>query len=143
MNNETVELLKECNSGCKMAIESMERVEGKIDDGRLKSIIDEYKDKHEQIKARTAHLLWDAGETQKDPGVMASAMSKVTTEMKMTFSGSSHQAAKIMMDGCNMGIQSICEYENDYKEASEEAKDIAHNLVKIEKEFMGHMEKFI
>ena len=143
MNEDTTQLLKECNSGCKMAIESMEQVEGKIQDSRLKGIIDAYKDKHEQIQSRTAHLLWNGGEKEKEPGAMASAMSKMSTGIKMAYSGGSHQAAKIMMDGCNMGIQSICEYENDYGNASEEAKEIAHSLVKMEKEFMAEMEQFL
>ena len=143
MNEDTIKLLKECNSGCKMAIGSMEQVEEKLHDSQMKNIIEEYKDKHKQIKARTVHLLQDAGENGKEPGLMASVMSHLTTEMKMTFMGDNHQAAKLMMDGCNMGIQSICEYENDYSNASEEAKRIAHKLVKTEKEFMGHMEKFL
>lgn len=48
-----------------------------------------------------------------------------------------------MMDGCNMGIQSVCEYENKYESASKEAKDTAHELVKIEKDFMEKMERFL
>lgn len=71
---------------------------------------------------------------------MASAMSWITTEMMMTFNGDNHQAAKLMMDGCNMGIQSVCEYENKYESAS---KDTAHELVKIEKDFMEKMERFL
>ena len=46
MNEDSINLLKECNSGCKMAIESMERVEKNLADNEMKSIIDEYKDKH-------------------------------------------------------------------------------------------------
>ena len=61
----------------------------------------------------------------------------------MTFNGDNHQAAKLMMDGCNMGIQSVCEYENKYESASKESKDTAHELVKIEKDFMEKMERFL
>ncbi|WP_302625760.1 hypothetical protein [uncultured Eubacterium sp.] len=143
MNEDSINLLKECNSGCKMAIESMERVEKNLADNEMKSIIDEYKDKHCQIKAQTYHLLKKDGEDGKDPNPMAAAMSKITTEVKMSFMGDSHQAAKLMMDGCNMGIQSICEHENDCRNADETAKEVAHNLVKIEKEVMGKMEKFL
>ena len=136
-------MLKECNAGCKMAINSMEQLESKLEDGQLKSIVDEYKDKYVQIKSRTRHMLKQAGEEEKEPKKMASAMSWITTEMMMTFNGDNHQAAKLMMDGCNMGIQSVCEYENKYESASKEAKDTAHELVKIEKDFMEKIERFL
>ena len=42
-----------------------------------------------------------------------------------------------------MGIQSVCEYENKYESVSKEAKDTAHELVKIEKDFMEKMERFL
>lgn len=143
MNEDSINLLKECNSGCKMAIDSMEQVQDSLADHQMKSIIDEYKEKHRQIEAQTYHLLEKEGERGKEPNPMASAMAKMTTGVKMTLMGDNHQAAKLMMDGCNMGIQSICQHENEYCNAEDEAKKIAHSLVKTEKEFMGQMEKFL
>ncbi len=54
-----------------------------------------------------------------------------------------HQIAKLMMDGCNMGIQSISEYQNKYKEASKEATELAKKLVKTEENFMQEMKQFL
>ena len=42
-----------------------------------------------------------------------------------------------------MGIQSVCEYENKYESASTETTDTAHEIVKIEKDFMEKMERFL
>ena len=54
-----------------------------------------------------------------------------------------HQAAKILMDGCNMGIQSLSEYINKYKAASKESISIAKSLIKTEEDFMCDLKKFI
>ena len=54
----------------------------------------------------------------------------------------SSQIAKIMMDGCNMGIQAISEKINAYPSASEKSKKIARKLIQIEEDFMEEMKAF-
>ena len=39
VSHDTVELLKECVSGCKMAIDSMEQISRYVSDDKLKTII--------------------------------------------------------------------------------------------------------
>jgi len=63
--------------------------------------------------------------------------------MKMMMHPSDHEVAKIMMDGCNMGIQSVSEYVNKYHDASQESQDSAKKLIKIEEEFMREMKGFV
>ena len=59
---------------------------------------------------------------------MASAFSWLSTEMKMMFKDDNNQIAKIMMNGCNMGIQSISEDINKYSNASSESVSLAKSL---------------
>ena len=54
-----------------------------------------------------------------------------------------HQIAKLMMDGCNMGIQSVSEYLNKYAGASKEAVAKAKELIKIEEDFMKEMKEYV
>ena len=49
MNEDTVSLLKECNSGCKSATSSMEQVLGYVKNEKLPALIKKYDEKH--IKA--------------------------------------------------------------------------------------------
>ena len=56
---------------------------------------------------------------------------------------SDSQIAKVLMDGCNMGIQSLSEYRNEYTGASEEAKKIAEKLISLEEDFMSGLKKFL
>ena len=74
---------------------------------------------------------------------MAKAFSWMTSQMKMMVKGDTHQAASILTDGCNMGIKSLNEYRNQYKDADEKTMKICDKLIQMEKEFMGDLEKFL
>ena len=143
MNEDTQKLLEECTSGCRMAVNSMEHMKGYVKDEKLLELVDAYEKHHEELEQEANRLLKEGGKEEKLPGIMVSAMSWFTTEMKLMMKEDSNQIAKLMMDGCNMGIQSICEQQNKYGLASEEAKDIAKRLVKVEEDFMCEMKQFL
>ncbi|HPF28988.1 MAG TPA: hypothetical protein PLZ77_02655 [Lachnospiraceae bacterium] len=65
------------------------------------------------------------------------------TDHKLMAEKDSHQIAKLMMDGCNMGIQSVSEYQNQYRNASKEALELAQKLVRAEEDFMEEMKQFL
>lgn len=141
--NDTVRLLEEVDYGCKMAINSMNRISDYGMDGKLAYVIDHYKYKHMELQKQAADLLRRNGAKEKDPGVMASTMAKVTTEVKMFMRDDNTQVAKIMMNGCNMGIQSIAENINKYKQASKESIGLAKSLVRAEEDFMSDLKQFL
>lgn len=139
MNEDTINLLKECNAGCKSATNSMEQVQPYIENEQLKSIIDGYNDKHIKIGDECHQMLNVYHEEEKDPQVSAKAFSWISTEMKLMMNNDDHKIADIMTDGCNMGIKSVSGYINKYKTASKESVDLAKKLVKMEQEFMNEL----
>ena len=143
MEANTIELLKECSSGCKMAIESIELVQGYVEDEKMKELLKAYRSKHDGLQEKICGLLSQYGKADEKPKAIAEWMSKLMIEMKMMLHKDEHQAAKLMMDGCNMGIQSVSEYVNKYRDASPEAKDVAKELVKAEEDFMEEMKQFV
>ncbi|MDD2980697.1 MAG: hypothetical protein PHN80_12105 [Hespellia sp.] len=143
MDEHTIRLLKECDSGCKMAIESIDRIQDYVENAELQKVIMEYKKRHEELEARSTRLLQNNGESEKHPSPVAAAMSRLTTEMKMMMRDDSTQIAKILMNGCNMGIQSIGEYRHKYNDAQEVARSLAGELVKVEEKFLRDLEKFL
>ncbi len=143
MNEDTINLLKECNAGCKSATNSMEQVKPHIISDSLKCIIDNYNDKHIKIGDECHELLNKYHEEEKDPEGIAKAFSWISTEMKLMIKGNSHEIADIMIDGCNMGIKSVSGYINKYKNASSESIDLAKSIVKIEQEFMNELLKYL
>ena len=48
----------------------------------------------------------------------------------------SSQIAKLLMDGCNMGIQSIGKFLNEYEEASSESRSLAKKLLHMDEQLM-------
>lgn len=143
MINDTIKLLKECNAGCKSATNSMEQVQQYIANEDLKSLINEYNDKHIKLGDECHQMLNELDKDEKDPNPMAKAFSWISTELKLMLDDDSHKIADIMIDGCNMGIKSVSKYINKYKTASNESMELAKKLVKIEQEFMSELLKYL
>lgn len=143
MNDHTSELLRECNLGCKMAVNSMDQIRKYITDSRLEELIDTYRGKFEKTEDESSKMLEECGIHEKEPTPMAEAFSWISTEMKMMLDQDNQKVAKIMMDGCNMGIQSVGEYINKYSQASKESAALAKKLLKDEEEFMKKLEEFL
>ena len=143
MNEDTVRLLKECNSGCKMAANSMEQVLPYISNDKLKSLIMNYNDKHIKIGDECHQMLNESQENEQDPHMMAKAFSWISTEIKLVISNDTHKIADLLIDGCNMGIKSLSEYVNKYSSASQESRDFAKRLIRIEQEFMNDLLKYL
>lgn len=143
MSGQTVKLLKECNAGCKMAVNSMERLKDFITNAEMNKILETYKEQHKNLEEESSKLLNEVGQEGKRPDRMAAAFSWITTEVKMMLKDDSSQAAKILMNGCNMGIQSISECMNQCPDASHESTSLAKKLVKCEEKLMEDLKKFL
>ena len=83
------------------------------------------------------------GSNEETPGKMAELGAWMSVEMGMLMHPDQKEAAKKMMDGCNMGIQSVSEYVNKYPDADEDAHELAKKLIKIEEDFMEEMKEFV
>lgn len=87
MDDQTKKLLKECNVGCKMALQSMTQVEDYLEDSELEQAVEDYRREHERVEKETSRLLMEAGVSEKDPSPVASASSWITTEMRLMMKG--------------------------------------------------------
>ena len=135
MDKQTVTLLKECNAGCKMAINSMDRLKDFLMNAEL--------EQHKKLEEESSKLLKEMGECEQQPDKIASALSWITTEMKLMIKDDSAQIAKLLMNGSNMGIQSISECMNKCPDASHESMSLAKKLVKCEEKLMEDMKKYL
>ena len=125
-----------------MAVASISQVLAKINSTDFCKLVDEYNKAHKEIERETSALLKEYGEQEAEPGIMATAMSFITTEVK-TMDDDDRKIAKILMDGCNMGIQSVSEYLNKYTEASRDVVKVARKLVKLEEHFMEQVKEYL
>ena len=81
-NSDTVNLLKECDAGAKMAVSSINDVLEKINDSKLKQILVESKSTHEKLCNEIHTLLSKHGSGEKDPTPVAKGMSWIKTNVK-------------------------------------------------------------
>ena len=138
-NNDTIYLLKECNSGCKSATSSMEQVMGYVKNEKLKDLIQRYLDKHIKIGDVCHDVLNEMNENEKDPSKVAMMFAELGTDLKLMMEQSTHKAADMLIDGCTMGIKSLSEYINKYPNAKHDVQDLAKKLIKIEQDFMTEL----
>lgn len=139
MSKDTLELLKECNAGCKSATNSMEQVQAYVKDSQLRKIIEQYNKEHILIGDECHKILDKAGETEKDPSPMAKTFSWISTDIKMMINDDEKKIADIMVDGCNMGIKALSRYLNEYKEADKESRNLTKKLIRLEQDFMNDL----
>ncbi len=143
MNEDTIKLLKECNSGIKMGVESINNVLPYVKSESLKKALNSCKDKHAILGDETHKALLKEEESTKNAHPVAQVMSDMKIRAKITMHKSDSTVADLMTDGCNMGIKSIYKYLNQYKNASEASKSIANRLISMEQELRTDLRAYL
>ena len=142
-SKDTISLLKECDSGTKMAVSSIDEVMDRIKSSELKDMLAKSKKHHGELGNEIHSLLVKYGSDEKDPNLMAKSMSWMKTNMKMTMDNSDKTVADLLTDGCNMGIKSLNKYLNQYEAANQTSKDICKKLISIEEELLRDLEQYL
>ena len=143
IEQDTIRLLRECDSGIKIGITSVDEVIDKARNQRLKQCLSEYKKDHEQLKEEMQGLLEDYHDDGKEPPQMAKGMAWVKTNVKMAVENSDATIADLMVDGCNMGVKTLSKYLNQYAAADEKSKDMAKKLIRLEERMSVDMRSFL
>ena len=132
MANDTVELLRECDAGVRMGMESLEEMLPHVQDSELKDRITACKDTHVQLKQDISEQLAVCGATGEAPNAMARGMSWMKTQAMTAMKPGDSTVAELVIDGCDMGAKSLSKYLNRYKGADERAKETARQLISAE-----------
>lgn len=131
-NNDTINLLRECDSGTKMAVTSIDEVLEKTQDSNLKQLLTESKNHHAKLGNEIHSLLIKHQSEEKDPSPVAKGMSWIKTNVKIGMDNSDAAIADLITDGCNMGIKYLYKYQNQYQASDDISKDICNRLISIE-----------
>ena len=68
MEEHTISLLKECSSGCKMAMRTIQQVREYARDEKLERLLDAYEKKHRDLEKSTIQLLEHYNKKDEEPG---------------------------------------------------------------------------
>ncbi len=143
INDDTIELLKECNAGVKMGVSSIEDLVDKAENEKLKSILSDSLDEHKRLGDETREILNDYDDEGKEPNPMAKGMSWLKTNMMMSVNHSDETIADLIYEGCSMGVKSLSRYLNKYEAAEEKTKDIAKKLISMEDKLATQMRAYL
>ncbi|MBR4068444.1 MAG: hypothetical protein IKK08_07455 [Clostridia bacterium] len=132
IEQDTIRLLRECDAGVKMGVESIETVVEKIHNEDFRQILVDSRQQHDRLDRELQQLLERFQDEGKEPPAMARSMSWLKTQAMLMAKPCDATIADLMTDGCNMGVKSLSKYLNEYKAADEHSKEIARKLVDLE-----------
>lgn len=143
IEHDTVRLLRECDAGVKMGVESIDEVMPYVRSEKFKKHLSDCKRAHDKLKTEIGEMLDKYGDDGKNPNPIAKGMSSAKTNVKLVMSESDETIADLMTDGCNMGVKSLNKYLNQYEAASEVSKDVAKRLINLEEKLAIDIRQFL
>ena len=143
INDDTIELLRECNAGIKMGVSTIDNVFDAVESNELRELLFKSKQKHEKLGNETRRLLNNYDDSGKEPAPMAKGMSWIKTNVMLSMNPGDKTVSDLITDGCNMGVKSLNRYLNEYEAAEEKAKDIAKRLINLEEELAEEISCFL
>ena len=132
IDNDTVRLLRECDAGIKMGVDSINEVIDRVKKETLRDTLLCCREEHESLGNEVRGLLATYHDGGKSPNPVAKSMSWIKTNVEIAMDHSDETIAFLMTDGCNMGVKSLSRYLNRYAAADEQSKSIAKRLIAVE-----------
>ena len=143
VTKDSIGLLKECSKGVKMGASAIDGVIDNVKNDTLKNVLKESRVRHSAIDKDVDRILKELGENGEQPPMMAKAMSWMKMNFKMMTDPTDKEAATLVYDGCNMGVKSLYEYLNSFKEADEVSRALAHRIINEEEELKDKLRNFV
>lgn len=140
---DTIKLLRECDAGVKMGVNSIDDVMGHVKNPKLLGLLKDCRDEHARLDKGLQKLLGKYGDEGKKPGFLAEKMAEMKMGMKLSMDDTDDTVAGLMTDGCNMGVKSLSRYLNQYAAADEQSKDIAKDLIALESRLAEDMRDYL
>lgn len=142
MDKHTVNLLEECSLGCNMAVASLKQLQQSISSTDFRQLAENYIQAHMKLGKEVDAKLAELGRGSKSPSVPTSLFSHTMSEFKLMSKREDSQIAKLILDGCNMGIQTISKAISDNPNASLESVQLADYLIKTEEDLIGEVKVY-
>ena len=140
---DTKGILQECDSGVKMSINSLNDAAEKADNEALRNLLKDSVSEHAAIGREIQEQLRKHNAEGKNPAAIAELMSKLKIGAQMLVNDGDETTAKLMYDGCSMGVEKLSEYANMYPAAETEAKNAAEKLIRLEQRLADELRAYL
>ena len=143
IEQDTIKLLRECDAGIQMGVDSIDDVLDYVSYAQLKRYLTDSKQAHKELEQELQELLDRYGDEGKAPNPVAKGMSWMKTTVKLKLDESDATIADLMTDGCDMGVKSLSRYLNQYAAADETSKDLCKRLIKLEEKLGIQLREYL
>ena len=140
---DTVKLLRECDSGVKMGVASIDEVLDNVGAPSLKQRLEQCREEHQRLGNEVQAMLRSRRDQGKEPSPMAKSMSWLRTNVMLTVKKDDATVADLMTDGCNMGVKSLHRYLNQYPRADAASRDVARRLIGAEESLIRELRPYL
>lgn len=142
-HTDTCQLLKECNSGIKMAVDAIQEVLPNVKNGELRSKLTACEQAHRKLGDETHALLLENHAPDEEPSLMAKSMSWIKTNLKMSVDPGDDTIANLISTGCDMGVRNLNKYLNEYQNACDRAKSLVKKVIRLEEDLSVDMRAYL
>ena len=143
IEQDTIRLLRECDAGVKMGVDSICQVLPHVSSGDLRARLEASRAEHDKLAADIEKALARFQDEGKAPNPIAKTMSSLKTNMELMMHEDDKTIASLMTDGCGMGVKSLNQYLNEFEAADERSKDICKRLIHLEQELLREVRDFL
>ena len=143
IEQDTIKLLRECDAGIQMGVDSIDDVLDYVSNAQLKRYLTDSKQAHKELEQELQELLDRYGDEGKAPNPVAKGMSWMKTTVKLKLDESDATIADLMTDGCDMGVKSLSRYLNQYAAADETSKDLCKRLINLEEKLGIQLREYL
>lgn len=140
---DTCQLLKECNTGIKMAVDAIEEVLPNVKNQELKNKLTACQKEHEKLGDETHSLLLQNHVRDEDPSMIAKSMAWIKTNLTMSVNPGDDTIANLISTGCDMGVRNLNKYLNECQTATTQAKDLVKKVIKLEEDLSSDMRAYL
>ena len=138
------DILDELNKGCSMGMDAIRNILEKVEDKKLKKVLenefDKYKEIHHRIETKYEEYSRDE---PTETNVMNKTMTAMMTEMKLMKDHSDSKIAELLMQGTNMGIIEGKKLLNHKEDIDKEVENILKDFIKMQEESVETYKQYL
>ena len=143
IQDDTIKLLRECDSGMRMAMDALNEAIDEVECDAFKRCLVESKHDHQQLKEEINTRLHELHDEGKEPSPFAKGMAWLKTNVRMELNDSDACIADLLTEGCFMGIKGLQRYLNQYKAADDRSRELAGKLICLEERLAADIRPYL
>lgn len=143
MDKQSEKLIKKCNNGAKVALNTLECILPYLQKQQIKTIVNDLTIRHRDYVEETNGALLSQQVKPNSPSPIVRKMAGIVTKMRLKKGASEQRVAMMIIKGADKGIAQInVELSNRY-DASETAKKYAHKLIALQQDLIKSLRIFL